>query len=75
LRDCQILGIAGYYAIDVLMPKENLEIFQIIEELQFRKKDIRMVVEDFLIDKIDKKQLLERLRPYVLASKLGRKEE
>ena len=75
LQDSKITGIAGYYSLSVLLPKENLELFQIIEELQFRKKDIRMTVKDFLADKIDKKQLLERLRPYVLASRLGRKEE
>jgi hypothetical protein len=75
LQDSKITGIAGYYSLSILLPKENLELFQIIEELQFRKKDIRMVVKDFLADKIDKKQLLEKLRPYVLASRLGRKEE
>jgi len=73
LQDCKIVGIAGNFSLNVLLPKENLELFQIIEELQFRKKDIRMAVKDFLADKIDKKELLERLKPYVLAFRLGRK--
>lgn len=75
LQDCKIIGIGGSYFLTLEMPEENFKIFFMLESLDLRgEKDLRVYLLEFLNNKIDKNELIQKITPYVLASKFGRKE-
>jgi len=74
LEDCKILEIRGYGFLNVEMPEDNFRIFSMIGDLDLRgKKKLKENLLEFAKGKINKKELIEILTPYLLANKFGRK--